>query len=249
MYTRVKSQTEIDAMRVGGKILATTLESLSSYLKVGMTTKQVAERARQLIDDSGAEPAFLGYEGFPDVICISVNREVVHGIPSNLKIKSGDIVSLDLGVKYKNMIVDGALSVVVGESDKTKDAFLNTTKEALSVGIKQVRDGCNTGDISQAIQEVLQRGNYGIIRDLVGHGVGHAIHEEPNIPNYGKRGSGSRLEAGMTIAIEPMATTGQEQIQIERDGWTVTTRDGSLAAHFEHTVLVTKTGFEILTIS
>lgn len=248
MYTKVKTQQEIQAMRKAGKILAQVLSALKGEVKVGISTKELADLAKAEIERLGGQPAFLGYQGFPDVICISVNDEVVHGIPSSSRIiENGDIVSLDLGVTYDNMIVDSAISVVAGTSSKEKDVFLRTTEESLRASLKHIKAGVRTGDIGEAVQAVLDRGGYGIVRELVGHGVGHEIHEDPNIPNYGRKGKGPELEAGMTIAIEPMATLGGEAVYIEKDGWTVRTKDHSLACHFEHTILVTQTGCEVLT--
>lgn len=249
MYTRVKTEKEIEAMRQAGKILAQVLTALKSEVAVGVSTKDLADLARSEIKRLGGEPSFLGYQGFPDVICISLNDEVVHGIPSkNRTIEDGDLVSLDLGVTYGGMIVDSAITVVAGTSDKQKDTLLRTTEESLQASLKHIRAGAHVGDISEAVQVVLSRGGYGIVRELVGHGVGHEIHEDPNIPNYGRKGSGPKLTAGMTIAVEPMATTGSEDIYIEKDGWTVRTKDHSLACHFEHTILVTKSGCEVLTL-
>jgi methionyl aminopeptidase len=250
MNTRIKTKEEIEAMRIAGRVLASTLRHLSAKVEVGMNTKELAKDADKLIrENPGAEPAFLGYEGFPDVICISINHEVVHGIPKEDRIiNNGDIVSLDLGVRYRGMIVDGAVSVIAGDQDKDKIKFLDITRQSLNEGLKQIKHGCRVGDIGFAIESVLKKAGYGIVRDLVGHGVGHEIHEDPNIPNYGKKGSGPILLEGMTVAIEPMATLGGEYILVEEDGWTVSTRDTSLSCHFEHTILVTKSGYEILTI-
>ncbi|HSX45539.1 MAG TPA: type I methionyl aminopeptidase, partial [Candidatus Saccharimonadia bacterium] len=197
----------------------------------------------------GGEPAFLGYQGFPDVICISVNDEVVHGIPKADKmLAEGDIVGLDFGVTYKGMITDSAVSVIAGKP-KTRGhiQLLKDTEVALHVGIDAVHDGVRTGDIGHAIEESLKGRRYGIVKDLVGHGVGHMVHEDPNVPNFGRPNSGPWLQKGMTIAIEPMVTLGTDRVYIASDGWTVLTADGSWAAHFEHTVLITEEGAEILT--
>jgi methionyl aminopeptidase len=249
MMTKVKTADEIEAMRISGRMLATVLQFLKPQTVAGVSTKELADMARAELKKLGGEPAFLGYHGFPDVICISVNNEVVHGIPSRDRIiADGDIVGLDFGVSYRGMITDAAISVIVGNSGDTKvKELLADTEASLMAGIAEVRDGVHTQDIGAAIQAVLDKKRYGIVRDLVGHGVGHEVHEDPNIPNYGKRGRGPVLQAGMTIAIEPMATLGTEEVQIEKDGWTIATRDGSLAAHFEHTVLITENGSEILT--
>lgn len=248
MQTRIKTTDELSAMRESGRMLATVLGHVSRKLDAGMSTKDIAQIAKNELRRLGGQPTFLGYQGFPDVICISVNDEIVHGIPrQNHVIKSGDIVGLDFGVTYRGMITDSAISIVVGQGSKDANKLVNTTKQSLETGIDVVKAGVHVGDISAAIQSVLEKAKYGIIRDLVGHGVGHELHEEPNIPNYGSAGSGASLQAGMTIAIEPMATLGGEKIKTDADGWTIRTQDGSLSAHFEHTVLVTNEGSEILT--
>lgn len=248
MQTRVKTQAEIASMRESGRMLATVLESVSRQLSEGMTTKDLAEIAKKELKGLGGQPTFLGYFGFPDVICVSVNDEIVHGIPrQNRLIKDGDIVSLDFGVTYRGMITDAAISVIVGKAPGQINNLVQDTNKALMAGIGAVRDGARVGDISAVVQAVLDRGKYGIVRDLVGHGVGHQLHEDPNIPNYGKKGTGPTLSAGMTVAIEPMATLGTYTIKTDPDNWTIRTSDGSLAAHFEHTVLVTDDGAEILT--
>lgn len=247
--TSVKTPHEIEMMRISGRILATVLDQLRKRLEIGMSTKDLANIAKQEIKALGGQPSFLGYEGFPDVLCTSLNNEVVHGIPSEQKIiKTGDIVSLDLGVTYGGMITDAAFSVVTGDnSDSKVSKLLAVTEQSLSAGIDAVKDGAAVGDISASIEAILSKHGYGIVRDLVGHGVGHEVHEMPNIPNYGTKGSGPHLKAGMTVAIEPMATLGGYEVFIADDGWTVLTKDNSLAAHFEHTILVTPEGAEILT--
>lgn len=248
MYTRVKTKQEIKNMRIAGTICAEILLEMKHKVKFGMSTKELADFARKQLEDKDASPAFLGYQEFPDVICISVNDEVVHGIPKTDKIiQDGDIVSLDFGVIYKGMIVDNAISVVVGSSSPDKNMLLQATRESLQAGLQVLKEGCQTGDIGAAVQKVLESKKLGIVRDLVGHGVGHEIHEEPNIPNYGKDGSGFKLRSGMTVAIEPMATLGSENVYIDKDKWTVKTTDGSLSAHFEQTVLIKENGYEILT--
>ncbi len=250
MYTRVKTPKEIESMRRAGQILGAVLQILEDSVVVGMDTAQIDDIAKKEVLVRGGKSAFLGYQGFAGSICTSVNDAVVHGIPSKkIVLKNGDVIGLDLGVAYDNMIVDGAISLIVGESTKENAKLLEVTKRALNEGIKQVKDGCTTGDIGEAIERVLKADSYGIVRDLVGHGVGHEVHEDPNIPNFGKKGSGSILKAGMTIAIEPMANLGGEKVYIDSDGWTVRTEDGSVSAHFEHTVLVTDNGFEILTLA
>ncbi len=254
MQTRIKTSDEIKAMRESGRLLATVLATVKAAVQSGMSTKDLSEIAKRELRGTGGLPAFLGYPGspdapdFPDIICISLNDEVVHGIPSKKRIVApGDIVSLDFGVSYDGMITDAATSVVAGVSTAKKDALLRDTEASLYAGIGVLRDGVRVGDIAHAIEMALNKGHYGIIRDLVGHGVGHELHEDPNIPNYGKKGTGPPLAAGMTIAIEPMITLGDFRIYIDVDGWTVRSNDRSLSAHFEHTVLITKDGSEILT--
>jgi methionyl aminopeptidase len=248
MQTRIKTAHELSAMRQAGGMLASVLQSLKPRVVAGVSTKELADFARAELQKLGGEPSFLGYQGFPDVICISVNDEVVHGIPkSNKIIAEGDIVSLDFGVTYKSMVTDAAISMIAGKAkQKGHIELLKNTEEALKIGIAQLHDQVRTGDIGAAIEEFLNRHRYGIVRDLVGHGVGHEVHEDPNIPNYGRRGSGPWLSRGMTICIEPMVTLGADRVKIDPDGWTVRTADGSWAAHFEHTILITEDGAEIL---
>lgn len=249
MYTKIKTLSEIDAMRESGHMLATVLQALSTIVEPGMSTKEISDYAAKELKILGGNPAFLGYHGFPAALCVSVNDEVVHGIPRKDKLlKEGDLVGLDFGVSYRGMITDAAVTVIAGRVlDPSHATLVEVTKESLYAGIKQVKDGVQTEDIGFAVQSVLDKHDYGIVRDLVGHGVGHHVHEEPNVPNYGKEGRGERLQAGMTIAIEPMATLGDYQVTVDPDHWTIRTADGSLAAHFEHTVLITENGSEILT--
>lgn len=249
MQTKIKTASEIKAMRHSGRLLATVLATLKEAVEPGMTTKDIAEIAKREIRGTGGIPSFLGQYGFPDVICISLNDEIVHGIPSKKRVlRSGDIVSMDFGVTYDGMITDSAVSVIVGDAKNPKtEKLLRDTEASLFAGVNELKDGVRVGDISHAVQQVLDRGGYGVVRDMVGHGVGHELHEEPNIPNYGKKGTGPKLSAGMTIAIEPMATLGDFRVYIDVDGWTVRSNDKSLSAHFEHTVLITENGSEILT--
>lgn len=214
-----------------------------------MSTKDLAEIAKTELRALGGTPSFLGYEGFPDVLCVSVNDEVVHGIPRAGKlIREGDIVSMDFGVTYQGMIADAAVTVIAGKPiDSSHLTLVRDTKRALEAGMSVLEAGVRTGDIAAKVQHILDKGGYGIVRDLVGHGVGHRLHEEPNIPNYGSAGTGPVLKAGMTIAIEPMATLGGHEVYVDSDGWTVKTVDQSWAAHFEHTVLISESGFEVLT--
>lgn len=249
MINRIKTDEEIQAMREGGRMLASVLQSVKSAAKPGMTTKDLADLAAQEVRQLGAKPAFLGYYGFPDVLCVSLNDEIVHGIPSPHRfIRDGDIVSCDFGVLHKNLITDAAISFIVGTPlNKNDERLVAKTKESLEAGIAAIRSGVKTGEVGAAIQSTLLKERLGIVRDFVGHGVGHELHEEPNIPNYGSKNEGTVLKAGMTVAVEPMATLGGEGVFIERDGWTARTNDRSRSAHFEHTILVTIDGYEILT--
>lgn len=248
MYTKIKTEEEIQKMRISGKMLANVLKVISNAVEPGISELDISELAKKELRSLGGKPAFLGYMGFPDVICISVNEEVVHGIPKNRELNDGDIVGLDFGVNYEGMITDSAKTIIVGkQEDKIKEKLILGTNEALFSGIDVLRHGVRVGDISAAIEQKLKSYGFGIVRNLVGHGVGHNVHEEPNIPNYGIKGTGDVLKAGMTIAIEPMTTLGKEDVLVKEDGWTVVTKDGSLSAHFEHTVLITNNGFEILT--
>lgn len=228
-------------------MLGTILDSvLGPAVKPGVSERFLADLAARELRALGGHPTFKGYQGFPDVICISVNDKVVHGIPSDYELHEGDIVSLDFGVTYRGMITDSARTFCVGRVDPKIQQLVAETKKSLMAGIGVLRDGVTTGDIGSAVQRVLETQKYGIVRDLVGHGVGHQLHEEPDIPNYGKTGKGVRLKAGMTIAIEPMANLGTEDVVVDTDGWTIRTADGQPSAHFEYTVLILDDGAEIL---
>ena len=236
-------------MREGGKILAEILSELKNKVQPGVSTKYLADYAAKRLRDFKAEPVTLGYHGFPDVLCVSVNDEVVHGIPKlNYKINDGDLVSLDFVVKYKGMITDAAITVGAGKLSSKIQQLINTTEMALMNGIGTINGQVRVGDIANAVEITLKKAGYGVVEDLVGHGVGHEMHEEPNIPNYGTKGRGILLKPGMTIAIEPMATMGSHRVYCDNDGWTIKTVDGSLSAHFEHTILITEQGAEILTL-
>jgi methionyl aminopeptidase len=248
MVTKVKTEQEIKDIRVSGQITAQVLQYLSTQVAVGGTPKQLADLAVKEIKRLGGDAVLLGYSGFPDVICISLNDQVVHGIPGNTVIQDGDLVSFDLCVGYKGMITDAAITVIAGESTGAKRRLLKGTEEALMAGISVVKNGVRTGTIGAAVEKVMTQYGFGIVRDLVGHGVGHHVHEEPDIPNYGIAGTGDKLSAGMTIAIEPMSTLGGEAVVLEKDGWTISTKDKSLSAHFEHTVLILEDSAEILTL-
>jgi methionyl aminopeptidase len=244
---RPKSAAEIETLHQGGKILATVLDVVSRSIIPGITTKQLADIARREVRQLGAEAAFLDYSGFPDVICISVNDMVVHGIPGPQVIKDGDVVSLDFGVKYRGLVTDSARSYIIGAQDEAKRHLLKGTRLSLEAGLATLKAGVQIGDIGAAIQSVLEAYKLGIVRDLIGHGVGYAVHEDPDVPNFGHPRTGLTLTSGTVIAIEPMATLGSSEVYVTADGWGVVTRDGSLSAHFEDTVVVTENGFKILT--
>lgn len=249
MQSRLKTPAEIDAMRQGGRILATIFDGLKKQVVVGMSELEADAWVDAEIKRLGAIATYKTPEvDFPNAICISVNDAIVHGVPTDYRFESGDIVSFDLVITYKGMKTDSAFTMVVGEdpTGATKH-LLNFTERSLFAGIDAIKGPTYTGDIGHAVEEVLKGAKLGIIRDLVGHGVGHEMHQDPEVPNWGKRGSGILLVPGDTIAIEPMATLGGEKIKTDSDGWTIRTRDGSLSAHFEHTVMVTKDGVEILT--
>lgn len=248
MLTKVKTEKEIEAMRQSGKMLAQVLRDISKMAQPGMTGKEIDAFTFSEIKRLGGKPVLRGYQGFPASICISSNHQVVHGIPGVNEFEKGELVGFDLCLKYMGMITDSAITVAVGGSnDSESQRLLDGTYEALMAGVKSIKGPTKIATISKAIEEVLNRYRFGIVRSLVGHGVGHYVHEDPNIPNYVDGGEGMTLLPGMTIAIEPMATLGGDDVQIEQDGWTVSTVDGSLAAQFEHTVLITPNGFEILT--
>ena len=243
----IKSDYEISLMRKAGNIVYRTHKYLEPYIKPGITTKELDKLAYDFIISQDATPSFLNYNGFPGSICTSVNDEVVHGIPSNRKLKKGDIIGIDIGANYKGYHGDSAWSYKVGSVSKEKEYLLEHTEKALFEGLKQVKPGNRIGDISNAIETYANAHNLGVVRELVGHGVGSNLHEEPDVPNYGKKGTGPLLKEGMTIAIEPMLNLGTHKIYILDDDWTIITRDGSPSAHFEHSVVVTKDGYRILT--
>lgn len=243
-----KTDEEIAAMREGGRMLAHVLQLLRENSQAGLTPKDMAAMAKQELKVLGGEPAFLGFHGYPDIICISVNEQVQHSIPNERPFRSGDVVNYDFGVRYKGMITDAGITVCIDNKTTEETArLLKGTKQALEEAIKVVRHGVKVGDVSATIERVLRKHKLGIVRELVGHGVGYHLHEEPEIPNYGRAGTGPMLRSGMTIAIEPITTLGSAAIVESSDGWTLTTLDGSLSAQFEHTLLVTARGAEILT--
>ena len=244
---KIKSDREIDLLRIAGHIVYETHQYLKPYVKPGITTKKLDTLAEDFIRSKGAIPSCKGYEGFPATLCVSVNEEVVHGIPGNRVLRNGDIVSIDICACYKGYHGDSAWTYPVGDIDKNKRDLLEYTEKALYEGLKQVKPGNRIGDISNAVQVYAEAHKLGIVKELVGHGVGTDLHEEPDVPNYGKKGTGPILKEGMVIAVEPMLNYGSADIYMLDDGWTICTDDDSPSAHFEHTVVVTKDGCEILT--
>lgn len=248
MPVSIKSNREIELMREAGKILGTVLNELSREIKPGITTKRIDKLGEEMIRSYGCVPSFLNYDGFPASICVSVNDEVVHGIPKDRILLEGDIVSMDAGVIYKGYHSDAARTVGVGTISDEAAKLIEVTRQSFFEGIQFAKEGCRLHDISNAIAAYNEKFGYGIIRDLVGHGIGNQLHEEPQIPNFTQEKRGIRLYEGMTLAIEPMVAAGNYAVDFGEDGWTVTTRDHSLAAHYENTVLVTKNGPEILSL-
>ncbi len=246
---KLKTEAEIQAMREGGKILATIFDGLKKQVKPGVSELQLDAWVDAEIKKHGAIATYKTDEvKFPAVICISTNDQIVHGIPTDTVLQAGDVVGFDLVITYKNMKTDSAFTMVVGDkANGAQKHLIQATERSLYAGIDAIKGPVRTGDISAAVEKVLKEAKLGIIRDLVGHGVGHEMHEPPEVANYGRKGTGALLSPGDTIAIEPMATLGGEKIVGDDDGWTISTWDGSLAAHFEHTVLITNDGVEILT--
>ncbi|MGI6307296.1 MAG: type I methionyl aminopeptidase [Dethiobacteria bacterium] len=243
----VKSPQEIELMRQGGRIVAETLQELARVIKPGLTTRQLDTIARRCIEKFQAEPAFLGYQGFPASICASLNEEVVHGIPGSRRLKKGDIISIDVGARYKGYYADAAASFPVGEVPSLAKRLLEVTRESLYQGIAKAVPGNRLYDISAAIQAYVEAAGFSVVRTYVGHGIGSEMHEEPQVPNFGSPGRGPLLEPGMVLAIEPMVNVGGWEVETKDDQWTVVTKDGSLSAHFEHTVAILQDGPEILT--
>lgn len=236
-------------MRRSGQVVREILEHVRQLVKVGASTQDLEDAAAEKMKELGAKPAFKGYHGYPCVLCTSVNDEVVHGIPSARRVlQDGDIVSIDTGVIIDSYYGDSATTIAVGSKipEKTRK-LLEVTEASLQRGIEAIQPGATLGDIGAAVQEVVEAGGFSVVRDFVGHGIGTRLHEDPQVPNYGKRGQGQKLREGMVIAIEPMVNVGRPDVQVLSDGWTAVTQDGSLSAHFEHTVAVTAQGADILT--
>ncbi len=243
----LKTKEEIEIMKEGGKILAEITEKLKKRVEVGVSTRELDRVAEDLVFKSQAQPAFKGYEGFPATLCIPVNQVIVHGVPSNYQLKEGDIVTLDLGIKYQGFFTDIAVTLPVGKVDPEVSRLLRITKKALKLAIKKARPGNTFGDIGNTIQRYVESQGFNVIRDLCGHGIGKKLHQEPQVLNYGKRRTGEKLREGMIFCLEPMVTIGNGEIEKTSDGFGWKTQDNKLSAHFEHTVAITKNGCQILT--
>ncbi len=243
-----RSEAEIERMRVANQLVADVLAALEHAVEPGVTTLDLDRMAERLLRDAGAVPAFKGYRGYPATLCASINEEVVHGIPSAARaLKNGDIISLDMGAKIDGFYGDSAVTVPVGSIPDRTAALLRVTKESLERAIGEVRVGGRLSDVGHAVQAWVEQHGFSVVREFVGHGIGEKLHEDPQIPNYGQPGRGPKLVAGMVLAIEPMVAMGKPETRVLGDGWTAVTRDGSLAAHFEHTVAVTAAGPLVLT--
>ncbi|MBM4286744.1 MAG: type I methionyl aminopeptidase [Deltaproteobacteria bacterium] len=242
----LKSPLEISKMRVANQIVAETLAEITERIRPGIETLELDILAEETCRRRKVKPAFKNYRGYPNTLCISINDEVVHGIPSKRTLQAGDIVSIDFGVRYDGYFGDAAITVAVGEVSATAQKLMAATEESLYAGIAQVAVGNRLGDVSHAIQKTVEGYGFSVIRDFVGHGIGRSLHEDPQIPNFGPPGQGPVLQPGMTFAIEPMVSAGSWEISIMPDGWTAITKDGSLAAHYEHTVALTEKGVLIL---
>ena len=243
----IKSEREIELMRKAGMLVSEMHKFIKPYIKEGITTKELDKLCEDFILKNDAVPCCKGYNGFPATLCTSVNEVVVHGIPDNTKIKNGDIITIDVVIGYKGYMGDAAWTYAVGEVDDDKKYLMEHTEKALYEGLKMAKPGNRVGDISSAVQKYAEGHNLGVVRELCGHGIGREMHEEPEVPNYGISNTGARLKPGMVICIEPMITFGKRDVWVLDDDWTVVTQDKSPAAHYEHTVLITKDGYEILT--
>jgi methionyl aminopeptidase len=243
----IKNEAEMAAMRVSGRLTGEVLRALAAAVAPGMTTADLDQLARRLIKERGATSAFLGYHGFPGAICVSINEEVIHGIPGKRVIAAGDVVSLDVGVVYGGFVGDSATTVLVGVTDPDCVRLLAVTQRALAAGIAAARPGGRLSDVSNAVERTVLEGGCSVVREFVGHGIGRDMHEDPQVPNYGRPGRGPVLRPGMTFCVEPMVNLGRRDIEVLEDQWTVVTRDRRPAAHFEHTIAITPDGVEILT--
>jgi methionyl aminopeptidase len=244
----IKSSREIEQLKKSNAIVAEVFEKLKRMISPGVTTKELDEVAEEYILSKGARPAFKGYRGFPATLCISINEEVVHGIPSQRRLKGGDIVSLDVGVNFVGYFGDAAITLPVGEIDPEAKRLLDVTEKALTIGIEKAKIGNRVFDISYAIQRWVESHGFSVVRDFVGHGIGRDLHEEPQVPNFGAPHQGPRLEKGMVFALEPMVNEGTHEVKVLSDGWTVVTADGKRSAHFEHSIAIADDGAEILSV-
>jgi len=244
--TRIKTESEIENIKKSGDILTRVLDILVENAKPGVTSLELDKIADKETRKLGAIPAFLGYQGFPGRVCVSINNEIVHAIPSNRKLQKGDLVGIDYGVNYKDMITDAARTISLGKPTRDGEKLIAGCYEALQDAIGIIKDGVKVGDVSEAIESTLRKYDLKPIYSLTGHGVGHELHEDPVIPNYGRAGTGQELKAGMTIAVEPIASISTNDLYLADDGWTYMTRDGSLSAQFENTILVLKDGCEVI---
>ena len=242
----LKNPDEIEKARASNRIVAEVLNVLREKVKPGVTTRELDKVAEDITRKRGAKPAFKGYRGYPYSLCTSVNEEVVHGMPSNRVLMEGDLIGLDFGVFFDGFCGDSAITLPVGRVSEEAERLMRVTEQSLYAAIRQAKDGNRLGDISAAVQETAESAGYSVVRDFVGHGIGKDMHEEPQIPNYGKKGRGMELKRGMILAIEPMVNAGKYKVKVLSDGWTVITADGSLSAHFEHSVAITDNGPEIL---
>ncbi|MCD7846023.1 MAG: type I methionyl aminopeptidase [Oscillospiraceae bacterium] len=243
----VKSPREIELMRQAGRITAAARTIAREMVAPGVTTAQIDREVRHFIEKSGATPTFLGYGGFPASVCLSVNDEVIHGIPGHRRLKEGDIVSVDVGATWRGYVGDCAGTFIAGEGSEEAKRLIAVTRQSFFEGIAQARAGNHVGDISHAVQTYVEKNGFGVVREYVGHGVGSVMHEAPEVPNYGPAGHGPKLVRNMTIAVEPMVTQGTWEVKVMKDGWTVKTLDGKLSAHYENTILITDGEPEILT--
>jgi methionyl aminopeptidase len=242
----LKQTDEIAKARASNRIVAEVLSVLREKVKPGVTTRELDKIAESVTEKRGAKPAFKGYRGYPYSLCTSVNEEVVHGMPSNRVLVDGDIIGIDFGVCYQGLYGDSAITLPVGHATEQAIRLMQVTEQSLYAAIHQACDGNRLGDISAAVQETVESVGYSVVRDFVGHGIGKSLHEDPQIPNFGKKGRGIELKKGMILAIEPMVNAGKYKVKVLSDGWTVITADGSLSAHFEHSVAITDNGPEIL---
>lgn len=243
----IKSKREIDIIRKASGIIKEVFSEIEKNIRPGMSTLELDEKASQTITKNKAACAFNGYRGFPANICASINEEVVHGIPSKRKLKEGDIVSIDVGVKFEGYYSDAARTYAVGEISEGTRKLIDVTRESFWKGIKGIKSGSRLGDLSSQIQRYVEAEGFSVVRDFVGHGIGSQMHEEPQIPNYGKKGKGVKLESGMVLAVEPMVNAGTWKVRLLSNGWTVVTFDGKLSAHYENTLVINDEGVEVLT--